>query len=69
MKLFGTLKSFDVVQGIGSIKPETGGDDIRFENSAIQWNRAKSPQTDQRLSYELGTSKDGQPRALNLHTV
>lgn len=69
MKLFGTLKSFDVLQGVGSITPETGGDEIRFDNSAIQWNRAKAPEPDQRLSYDLGTGKDGQPRALNLHTV
>ena len=69
MKLFGTVQSFDKAQGFGSIKPEAGGDALRFENSAIKWNRTDSPTADQRLSYELGTSKDGKPCAVNLQTI
>ena len=45
------------------------GDDLRFENSAIKWERTDSPKADQRLSYELGTNSDGKPCAVNLHTV
>jgi CspA family cold shock protein len=69
MKLFGTVQSFDKAQGFGSIKPETGGDALRFENSAIKWNRTDSPQAEQRLSYELGTNADGKPCAVNLQTI
>ena len=69
MKLFGIVQSFDKAQGFGSIQPEAGGDALRFENSAIKWNRSDSPTAEQRLSYELGTSADGKPCALNLQTV
>ena len=69
MKLFGTVQSFDKAQGFGSIKPEAGGDALRFENSAIKWNRTDSPTAAQRLSYDLGTSKDGKPCAVNLQTI
>lgn len=68
MKYFGTVKSFDTEKGIGSIKPETGGDDLNFEKSAISWDAAKSPTVGQRLSYDVG-SKDSRPCALNLQTI
>ena len=69
MKLFGIVQSFDMTKGFGSIQPETGGHALRFENSAIKWNRSDSPRADQRLSYELGTNADGNPCALNLQTI
>lgn len=69
MKLFGTVKSFDKAEGFGSILPEAGGDALRFENSAIKWDRTDSPQAEQRLSYELGTSTDGKPCAVNLRSI
>ena len=68
MKLFGTVKSFDSVQGHGQITPEAGGDLIRFEKSAITWEKATPPTVGQRLSYEAGKVND-QPRAMNLHTA
>ena len=69
MKLFGTVQSFDKAQGFGSIQPEAGGEALRFENSAIKWNRTDSPQAKQRLTYELGTSASGEPRAVNLQSI
>ena len=69
MKLFGTVQSFDTAKGFGSILPEAGGDALRFENSAIKWNRTDSPQAEQRLSYELGTSADGKACAINLNQI
>ena len=69
MKLFGTVKSFDTAKGFGSIQPEAGGDALRFENSAIKWDRSDSPKTDQRLSYELGTNADGKACAVNLNQI
>ena len=43
MKLFGTVKSFDSAQGHGQITPEAGGDVIRFDKSAIAWDKKKDP--------------------------
>ena len=68
MKLFGTVKSFDSVQGHGEITPEVGSDLIRFDKSAIAWDKATPPTVGQRLSYEAGKT-DEQIRALNLQTA
>ena len=69
MKYFGTVKSFDNIKGHGEIKPETGGEDLRFETSAISWDKNISPEVGQRLSYDVGTNKERQPCALNLQTI
>lgn len=68
MKHFGTVKSFDSVKGQGEITPEAGGDLIRFDKSAINWDKKTDPTVGQRLSYEAGKTDD-QPRALNLQTA
>ena len=57
MKYFGTVKAFDVDQGYGSIKPETGGDELRFERSAVRWGDATTPKAERRLSYEVGEKR------------
>ncbi len=70
MKYFGTVNSFDAEQGRGSIKPETGGDNLAFEKSAFSWDiEAKPPTTGQRLSYDVGTGSDRKPCALNIATI
>jgi cold shock protein len=69
MKYFGTVRSFDNDQGLGFIKPEAGGDELRFERSAISWGSDKPPTSGQRLSYDVGTNKDRQPCATNLQTI
>ena len=69
MKYFGTVKSFDTIKGHGEIKPETGGDMLRFERSAFTWENNSVPAVGQRLSYDVGTSSDRQPCALNLATI
>lgn len=70
MKIFGTVDSFDVDQGRGSIKPEAGGDNLPFDRSAFKWDiKAHPPTTGQRLSYEVGTDRDSKPCAQNLHTI
>ena len=69
MKNFGTVNSFDIDKGRGSIKPETGGDHLSFEKSAFSWDIKETPPTvGQRLSYDVGTS-DSKPCALNLQTI
>ncbi|HET9394744.1 MAG TPA: hypothetical protein VFO36_01710 [Nitrospiraceae bacterium] len=69
MKYFGTVKSFDTIKGHGEIKPETGGDMLRFERNAFSWENNSVPAVGQRLSYDVGTTNDRQPCALNLATI
>lgn len=70
MKHFGTVNSFDVNQGKGSIKPEAGGDNLAFERSAFAWDiKANPPTTGQRLSYDVGTTSDNKPSAVNLQKI
>ena len=69
MKMFGTLKTFDQATGVGSIRPEKGGDPINFEKSAFSWAPSDTPKVDSRLSYELGKNHAGSPVAINLLTV
>jgi CspA family cold shock protein len=69
MKYFGTVKSFDSDKGHGIIKPETGGDELRFERSAISWGKDKLPEMGQRLSYDVGQNNERQACAVNLQTI
>ncbi len=69
MKYFGTVKSFDTDKGLGSLKPETGGDDLYFERSAIKFDMPSVPSVGQRLSYELENDKRGKSSAVNLQTA
>ena len=69
MKYFGTVNSFDSSNGHGEIKPETGGDMLRFERNAFSWAKDAVPAVGQRLSYDVGTGDDRHPRALNLQTI
>ena len=70
MKFFGTVNSFDIDKGLGSIKPETGGENLSFERSAFSWDiKANPPKTGQRLSYDVGTNSERKPCALNLETI
>ena len=68
MKYFGTVKSFDIDQGIGSLKPETGSDELKFERSAFSWAAPEVPTVGQRLSYDKGTM-GSQPCAVNLASI
>jgi cold shock CspA family protein len=69
MKYFGTVKSFDSALGRGEIKQEAGGNDLGFEKAAISWDKNIAPTIGQRLSYDLGTTTDRKPCALNLQTI
>ena len=69
MKLFGTVKTFDEAKGFGSIKPEIGNEELRFENSAVSWGDATTPKTERRLSYEVGKNGSGDACAVNLHSA
>ena len=67
MKFFGTVKSFDEAKGLGSIKPEQGGDELGFEKSAISWTDKSAPKEGQRLSYDVDSTD--LKKAINLQTV
>jgi cold shock CspA family protein len=69
MKYFGTVKKFDSDTGPGKINPQVAGSSLRFETSAIAWDRKIEPIVGQRLSYDVGHGLDGQPWALNLQTA
>jgi len=66
---FGTVKLFDEAKGYGIIKPEAGGNELRFDKSAVQWGNATTPKTERRLSYEEGKNGSGDTCAINLHSV
>ena len=68
MKYFGTVKAYDSAKGIGSLKPETGGDDLHFERSAISWDAPKNLNVGERLSYDKGMV-ESQPCAVNLARI
>ena len=68
MKHFGTVKSFDSTAGRGTITPETGGADLRFERSAFSWASGMPPKAGQRLSYDLAHT-NGEASAVNLATI
>jgi len=65
---FGTVRSFDATKGMGSIQPESGGENLEFERDASTWDRRIAPSEGQRLSYELGT-KFGETRAVKLQNA
>jgi CspA family cold shock protein len=67
MKYFGTVKSFDETKGLGSIKPQQGGEELRFDRNAISWEPKTSPKEGQRLSYDV--SSDGRNAAVNLQAI
>ena len=69
MKYFGTVSSFDDVRGTGEIKPENGGDLLRFERTAFNWGTDKTPKIGQRLSYDPATNDNRQPCAVNLAAI
>ena len=69
MKLYGTVKLFDELKGFGTIKPEAGGNDLRFEKSAVNWGDATTPKTERRLSYGVGKNGSGDACAINLHSA
>lgn len=67
--LFGTIKNFDEIKGVGTLTPEAGKGDLPFEKSAVQWGDAKTPKYGRRLSYELGKNSEGADCAINLHAA
>ena len=68
MKHFGTVKSFDDNEGRGSLKPDTGGEELRFERTAFAWESRNAPKAGDRLSYDLAHT-NGVASAINLAKI
>lgn len=43
MRYFGTVDSFDSVAGYGQIKPDLARDNIRFQTTAVLWDKTVGP--------------------------
>lgn len=65
MRLFGTLKSWRDDRGFGFIAPRHGGADLFVHISALPRDGTR-PTVGERLSYELGRGRNGQPQAVNV---
>ena len=68
MKHMGTVRSFDAVNGRGTIEADSGGELLIFEKTGIYLNSRNPLAEGQRLSYELGIS-GGKRCAMNLSNV
>ena len=68
MKHFGTVQSFDETSGHGSIKPESGGRNLRFQRDGMLWDQRVSPTVGVRLSYDL-SGKGNEASAVGLNTI
>lgn len=68
MTHFGKIINYDGDKGFGTIKPEAGGNDVRFTKDAAEQAKIV-PANDQRLSYEVEKNKEGRDRAVKLQTA
>jgi cold shock CspA family protein len=67
---FGTIISFDNEEDYGSMKPETGGADLRFERSDISWDSERRlPVIGNRYSYAVDANRNSQPCAVNIQPI
>lgn len=63
----GTVVWFDPKKGYGFITPDdNSGADIFVHFSDVNSEGFKTLYKDQKVSYELGTNKRGQPKAVNV---
>src|SRR5437879_1254019 len=66
---FRTVRSVNSITGSVEIRPEVGGNAVRFQRDVIAWDRKIKPIIGQRLCYDVGQSVARQPGALNLQTI
>jgi cold shock CspA family protein len=65
MRLSGTLRSWKDDRGFGFIAPTHGGAELFVHISALPRDGSR-PTVGERLTYELGRGKNGQPQAVNV---
>ena len=65
MRLPGTLRSWNDDRGFGFIAPTHGGTELFVHVSALPRDGSR-PTVGEKLTYELGRGKNGQPQAVNV---
>ena len=65
MRLSGTLRSWNDDRGFGFIAPTHGGAELFVHISALPRDGSR-PTVGEKLTYELGRGKNGQPQAVNV---
>jgi cold shock CspA family protein len=65
MRLTGTLRSWKDDKGFGFIAPTHGGAELFVHISALPRDGSR-PTVGEKLTYELGRGKNGQPQAVNV---
>jgi cold shock CspA family protein len=65
MRLTGTLRSWKDDRGFGFIAPTHGGAELFVHISALPRDGSR-PAVGEKLTYELGRGKNGQPQAVNV---
>jgi cold shock CspA family protein len=65
MRLYGQLKTWQDDRGFGFIAPSNGGADLFVHISALPRDGTR-PTVGERMTYELGRGKNGQPQAVNV---
>lgn len=69
MAITGTVKFFNAGKGFGFITPDEGGNDAFVHISAVERAGLTTLRDNQRVSYELESSKNGKMSACNLQAV
>lgn len=65
MRLTGTLRSWNDDRGFGFIAPTNGGAELFVHISALPRDGTR-PTVGEKLTYELGRGRNGQPQAVNV---
>lgn len=65
----GTILWFDPKKGYGFIGQENNEPDLFVHFSDINIEGFKTLNKDQKVSYEIGTNKRGQPKAININII
>jgi CspA family cold shock protein len=65
-RLVGGVQWFDATRGFGFIGRDDGGPDVFVHARQVREAGLDTLREGQRLEFELGTSRDGRPRAENL---
>ncbi|UXN72627.1 cold-shock protein [Devosia sp. A8/3-2] len=66
MATTGTVKFFNTTKGFGFISPENGEKDAFVHISAVQKSGLQGLYEGDKVTYELGTGRDGKVSATNL---
>ena len=65
MRLSGTLRSWNDDRGFGFVAPTHGGAELFVHISALPRDGSR-PTVGEKLTYELGRGRNGQPQAMNV---